>query len=112
MQVCFQAQNKPFASVDNIFFISIFLNRPCEKVFFIAHLHHSTSAEIILAKKEEVNFIVKLPIYFSSPQFHCSISAAQLDRQHHNEIIEKGNNQHLFLLESEDKFISVLLREW
>lgn len=59
-----------------IFLISIFLNMACEKVFFIVYLHHSTSAEIILAKKEEVNFIVQLPIYFSSPQFHCTISAA------------------------------------
>lgn len=85
---------------------------PFEKLFFTVYLHHSTSAEIILAKKEEVNFIVQLPIYFSSPQFHCTISAAWLDRQHHNEIIEKGNNQHLFLLESKDKFISGLLSEW
>lgn len=85
---------------------------PCEKVFFIVYLYYSALTEIILAKKEEVNFIVKLPIYFSSKNFHSAISAAWLGGQHQNEITGKRNIQPLFLLKSEDKFISALLREW
>lgn len=79
---------KPFVFLFLFFFPYFFLYIAYEKIFFAAYQYYSTSTERNLARKE-VNFIVKLAIYFSSKHFHCTISAALLDRQHHNEIIEK-----------------------